>query len=69
LASKDVVRIYDSAIDGRLLGFATVSNGLSEVDIKITQIGSLSGSVYISVTSLGKFESIRTKADFNGEIQ
>jgi hypothetical protein len=63
----DVVRVYDSAEDGKLLGFATASDISQEVVVNITQLGTEAGYVYISVTSYGKVESDRTKVNFEAE--
>lgn len=67
LEENDVVNVYDSAAGGRLLGTGTVAVGGSEVTIKISQLGTGAGKVYVSVTSSGKLESSRTMADYAAE--
>jgi hypothetical protein len=68
LSIGDLVKVYDAARGGNLLGSATVPNSKTEVTITITQLGKAAGSVYISVTSKGMLESDRTKADCPAEF-
>lgn len=67
LMGGDVVKVYDAESTGNLLGSATVAKSATDVTISISQLGTGSGSVYISVTTSGKFESSRAKADFPAE--
>ncbi len=67
LEANDIVRVYSSASQGSLLGSGSVPADSTEVTIKITQIGTGAGSIYVSVTSTGAYESIRTKADYSAE--
>lgn len=67
LVSGDLVKIYDSAQEGNLLGYTTLAPNSSQVEIKISQLTSSAGSIYVSVTSFGKSESSRTKADYIAE--
>lgn len=69
LASGDKVKIYTAAIAGKLLTSATVGSNKTEATLSISQLGTSSGNVYISVTSSGMLESSRTKVDFSGEGQ
>ncbi len=63
----DSVKVYDSASGGNLLGSATVTTGGSEVTVKISQLGSGAGKVYVTVTSSGKLESSRIGVDYSAE--
>lgn len=67
LEENDVVNVYDSASGGKLLGTGTVATGSSEVTIKISQLGTGAGKVYVTVISPGKLESTRTLADYAAE--
>lgn len=67
LTEGDIVKVYNAAYDGSLLGNATVQEDYTSVTIKISQLGIASGTVYISVTSPGAYESLRTAIDYNAE--
>ncbi|MBZ9624754.1 hypothetical protein G9F71_018055 [Clostridium sp. FP2] len=67
LSSKDIVKAYSSATGGTLLGTATVASGDSDVTISISQLGTIAGSVYLSVIRYGDTESARTQADYVSE--
>lgn len=67
LAANDVVKVYDAAQGGNLLGYAVVPANSNEVTVTISQLTTASGSVYVSVTNFGKSESKRTKADYIAE--
>ncbi len=67
LTTGDIVRIYSAATQGSLLGTATVPASASDVTVSISQLGAAAGSIYISVTSTGMAESLRTKADYKAE--
>ncbi len=69
LASGDKVKVYSAASGGKLLGSASVSSYKTEAKVKISQLGTAAGSVYISVTSKGELESSRTKANYPAEVQ
>lgn len=67
LDPKDTVRVYGTASSGIVLGSATAANDSSEVTIKISQLGTTSGTVYLTVTSYGKLESDRIMVYYPGE--
>jgi len=67
LLNNDIVKVYDSATDGKLLGSATVSTYATEATVSVTQLGSAAGKVYVTVTSTGKTESNRTPVDFSAK--
>jgi hypothetical protein len=69
LKSSDLINVYASESSDTLLGTATVSNSGSSITISISQLGTESGSVYISVTSLGKYESTRIKVNYTAEVK
>ncbi|MBB3069111.1 hypothetical protein FHS14_002098, partial [Paenibacillus baekrokdamisoli] len=51
LAEGDVVKVYNAATAGTLLGSTTVGAGTTEAIVSISQIGSAAGSIYVTVTS------------------
>ncbi len=65
LAPKDVVRIYNAS--GKQLAQGTVSSSSSEITIKISQLGTVAGSILVSVTSSGCTESAKTSVDYGAE--
>ncbi len=67
LASGDIVRIYNAAVQGTIIGSATVAGTASDITVSISQLGAASGSVYVTVTNTGKTESTRVKADYRAE--
>lgn len=67
LAPSDVIKVYDASTGGNLIGTATVSSNGTQAIITIPQLSAVSGSIYISVTSLGKNESSRTKISYVAE--
>ena len=67
LIPGDVVRVYNAATQGKILGTATVASSATDVTISIDQLGTGAGSIYVSVTSPGMTESTRTKADYKAE--
>ena len=69
VSPTDVVKVYNAASGGTLLGSGTVPAGSTQITITITQLGSTAGYVYISVTSVGKRESSRTKVSYLAEAQ
>ncbi|RNB90132.1 hypothetical protein EDM59_01400 [Brevibacillus nitrificans] len=68
LAGRDVVKVYSASNStGRLLGSASVPVGKDSVVIYISQLGAKSGSVFLTVTSVGSAESARTEFIFDSE--
>jgi len=67
LKANDIVKVYDAASNGQLIGTATVTSNSTGATVTLSQLTSTSGSVYISVTSFGKSESSKTKADYLAE--
>lgn len=67
LTTNDIIRVYDSATGGNLLGSATVLADSTEVTIKIAQLGVSGGNIYVSVTSMGAYESDRTRVSYGAE--
>ncbi len=67
LNEKDIVKVYKASTGTTTWGTATVATGNNSVNINVTQLGTSSGSVYISVTSVGKLESSRVKVDYTAE--
>lgn len=67
LTANDIVKVYDAASNGNLLGYAIVPNGSVETTVTVSQLTTGSGSIYVSVINFGKGESKRTKADYIAE--
>ncbi len=67
LTGGDIVKVYNAASGGSLLGNATVADGFTALTLKITQLGTTAGTVYISVTSPGAYESARTAVNYSAE--
>lgn len=67
LEPKDIVKVYNAATGGKKLGSKTVSSSGDSVTITISQLGTGSGSVYVSVTSSGCTESERVEANYDAE--
>ncbi|OGO83370.1 MAG: hypothetical protein A2Y18_03285 [Clostridiales bacterium GWD2_32_19] len=65
LAEGDVVKVYSTLTGETQIGTSTVGVGETSANVTIVQLGTTSGTVYISVTSLNKFESKRTPKIFN----
>jgi hypothetical protein len=60
LAEGDLVTVYSVAKDGTNLGTATVGTGSTTATVSLSaDLGTKAGSVYVSVTRVGKFESTR----------
>ncbi|MBU3159049.1 hypothetical protein KPL37_04660 [Clostridium frigoris] len=60
LVIGDVVKVYSSATAGLVIGTATVTL-VGDLTVSITQLGAISGSIYVSVTSEKLLESNKTK--------
>lgn len=69
LASGDKVKVYTAYTEGKLLGTSSVSSNSTETTLKISQLGTDGGNIYISVTSSGMTESSRVKVSFSAEGQ
>ena len=67
LNPRDLVKVYDLAASGTCLGYAAVPAGGTSITISVAQLGSGSGTIYLSVTEQGKTESDRTAVDYVGE--
>ncbi len=67
LAENDVIKAYDAASNGNLLGFAMVPVGSNKATITIEQLAQNTRNVYISVTNYGRAESKLTKATYEAE--
>ncbi len=67
LMPGDILKIYNKATGGSLMGTATVGSNTTDVTKSFTQLGVNGGSLYLSVTSVGMRESNRVEADFSAE--
>lgn len=67
LVEGDIITIYETSDAVKSIGKGTVSKGKSEIAISIKQLGEGAGSIHVSITNLGKSESIRTKVDYEAE--
>ncbi len=68
LIATDVLKVYSAATNGILLGTAKVPINKTEATVITPQLGVSQGSVYVSVSKLGKQESMRIKKDYNAEV-
>ncbi|MHB8073747.1 hypothetical protein [Desulfosporosinus fructosivorans] len=68
VAVGDIVKVYDSATEGQVLGTATVAKAKDVAVVSIKQLGTTAGSLYVSLKTLGKTESIRSKIDYDKEL-
>jgi hypothetical protein len=68
LVETDVVKVYSAALGGTLLGKATVGTATTDVTLRLTLVGSNEGSVYVTVSSVGKQESTRIKKGYSAEL-
>jgi uncharacterized repeat protein (TIGR02543 family) len=69
LNTGDIVKVYNELTAGSLLGINTVAAEQNSVSINIPQLGINAGNVYVSVTSTGKIESLRTQKEYVAEIR
>ncbi len=67
ISSGDVVKVYNAAKAGKMLGSATVKSNQSEATVSISQIGNSAGNIYVSVTSKDENESDRTAVTYSAE--
>lgn len=68
LATGDYFTVYKSSSGTDRWGISTkVASGATSVSLDIAQLGTPSGAVYVSVTSLNSTESSRTPQNFNAE--
>jgi hypothetical protein len=67
LAPNDVVIVYDMGSGGTMLGYSIVPSGNTQATVKINDLGSTSGTVYVSVINMGKYESGRTAVKYTAE--
>jgi len=63
-AEGTLAKVYDQALNGRLLGQASAKKGTREAVISIKQLGSEDGSVFVSLTEPNKRESNTTEQTF-----
>ena len=67
LQVNDVVKVYDQATGGKLLGTVTVTKGTQAV-VNVQQLGEKAGATYVTVTKPSMSESTRTACKFEGEV-
>ena len=66
LTAGDVVKVYNPIIAAQV-GTATVASGKTETTVSIAQLGTDSGSVFVSVTSSGSLESDKVEKVYIAE--
>jgi 2',3'-cyclic-nucleotide 2'-phosphodiesterase (5'-nucleotidase family) len=69
LNAGDTVKVYNALTAGSLLGIGTVSDRQTSATINVAQLGKDVGNIYVSVTSIGKSESLRTQKAYAAEIR
>jgi hypothetical protein len=67
LAVGDVIKVYSSKIITSTMATATVGAGTTVGTISISQLGTTSGTLYLTVTTNGKTESNRTARSYAAE--
>ncbi|WP_027365547.1 S-layer homology domain-containing protein [Desulfotruncus alcoholivorax] len=68
LLEGDTVNVYDSADGGSPLGSQTVGQDETDVNISIDQLGSVAGSVFVTVTRPPDNESNRVEKTYDAEF-
>jgi trimeric autotransporter adhesin len=69
LTTSEIVKVYDAADAGKLLGSTTVPTNSDQATVAIAQLGTNSGNLFVSITSPGKTESTRTSISYNAEVK
>lgn len=69
LISGDTVKVYTSPAITTPVGIAMVAAGKTSAVVAVDQLGTTSGSAFISVTSVGKTESSLTMKEYQEEKQ
>lgn len=69
LTGGSTVCAYDAATDGELLATATTGSTASTVTMTVAQLGTSSGTVYLTVKTSGKLESSRIAVTYTAERQ
>jgi trimeric autotransporter adhesin len=64
---NDVIKVYDAAAGGNMIGLSRVQPNSTETTVSIPQLSTSIGSVYVSITYNGMGESVRTKVDYSAE--
>lgn len=67
LTTGDIVKVYKDNTTTATLGTTKVGAGTTEAIISISQLGTTEGSVYITITNVGKKESARVKVNYDKE--
>jgi len=67
LTEGDIVTVYQASTGGAVLGTATVEDGATTATITVSQLGTAAGKVYVSITTTGKSESVRTAKAYSKE--
>ncbi len=68
LPGDTIVKIYSEAVEGRVLGEATVDTWETSVTIKIKELGAVAGKVYITVQNTGKNRCARKAYSYASDI-
>lgn len=67
LAAGDIVKVYSASTAGTTLGTATVATSATEATVSITQLGTTSGKVYVTVKNSTRLESDRVEKSYTAE--
>ncbi len=67
LTEGDLVKAYDAASDGKLLGQATVGAYNTSTTISVPQLGKTSGTVYLALTKPNSLESRKIAIYYSSE--
>jgi urease gamma subunit len=69
LNAGDIVKVYNASTGGSLIGIGTAATGQTSALINVSQLGKDAGNIYVSITSSGKTESLRTQKAYAAEIR
>ena len=67
LSEGDEIKVYNASTAGTLLVSGVVETGQTSVALNVPQLGSTSGTIYVSLTKVNKLESTRTQKSYASE--
>ena len=67
LSEGDEIKVYTASTAGTLIVSGVVEVGQTSVVLSVPQLGSTSGTIYVSLTKVNKLESTRTQKSYTAE--
>ena len=67
LSEGDEIKVYNASTAGTMLTSGVVAAGQTSVVLNVTQLGSIAGTIYVSLTKVNKLESTRTQKSYVAE--